>query len=120
MLSRTEWEFHNTQFDGTARHADEKTEHDETVKDDSSDVKIDDTSGNASINSREYSLNVNDKYKMTDIVSVSDPWRWRQELKFEEDGNLQTYIVQHVYYDGDVWRQTVDWDGMYEAEYEQF
>ena len=89
------------------------------MKDDDSDVKIDDTSGNESVAKREYSLNVNDKWKMTDIVSVSDPWRWMQHLKFEEDGTLVTYIVQHVYYDGDVWRQTVDWDGKHKAEYEQ-
>lgn len=89
------------------------------MKDDSSDVKIDDTSDNVSTNKREYSLLVNDKYKMTDIVSVKDPWRWMQHLKFEVDGTLETYVVQHVYYDGDVWRQTVNWDGNHKAEYEQ-
>ena len=40
-----------------------------------------------------------------------------QHIKFEEEGGTNTYLIQHVYYDGNTWRQTVDWDGKNKSEY---
>ena len=38
MLTRTEWAFHNSQWDWTNRNSDEQLEHDETVRDGWTDV----------------------------------------------------------------------------------
>ena len=56
MLTRSEWSFHNSQWDWSNRHADEEQEVDETVRDLWSDVKIVDNSDNKSDNVREYSI----------------------------------------------------------------
>lgn len=82
MLSRREWQFRNSQFDWSARHADEEKEVDETVIDLWSDVDILDTSDNPSDNVREYVISVNSTYSITDYVQVRDPWTFHQQLKF--------------------------------------
>ena len=83
-----------------------------------SDVVITDTSDNASNFVREYKIAVNDTYTITDFVKVEDPWNLNQEIKFYE-GEKNVYLMQHIYYDGQIWRQSLDWDGMYKTTYEQ-
>ena len=102
MLTRHEWQFHNSQFDWSARHADEEKEVDETVIDLWSDVDILDTSDNTSDNVREYVISVNSTYSITDYVQVKDPWTFHQQLKFKE-GNDMNYLFMIIYYDGQKW-----------------
>ena len=54
LLTETTWQFHNSQYDWNRRHADEKKEHDDTVRDLWTKVDILDTSDNSSKNVREY------------------------------------------------------------------
>lgn len=82
MISRHEWQFHNSLFDWSARHAAQAQEVDETVIDLFSDVDILDTSDNTSDNVREYVISVNSTYSITDYVQVRDPWTFHQQLKF--------------------------------------
>ena len=85
------------------------------MKDSDSEVKITDTSDNPSNDVREYSMEINGKYKITDVVEVKDPWRFYQHWKVHE-GDEVVYIIQHVYFDGEKWSQTLDWDGKFKEE----
>lgn len=51
------------------------------------------------------------------MVEVIDPWNFEQDVTFDDrDGKV--YLNIHVYYDGYVWRQTLDWDAEYSTVYE--
>jgi len=118
MLARGEWQLHNSSFKWTERNTDEKEEHDETVVDLWSDVKVEDNSDSTDEFIREYRIYVNDTYMIQDMVEVIDPWNFEQDVTFE-DANGSVYLNIHMYYDGLVWRQTLDWDALYSTVFEQ-
>jgi len=64
-----------------------------------SDVQITDTSGNVSELVREYSLYVNETYRITDMVEVVDEWNFKQDVTFQE-GSTTVYLNIQMYYDG--------------------
>lgn len=68
MLSKATWSYSDD-------HEEEIQEHDETVKDEWTNVKITDYSANDSDFARDYSLYINETYTVTDRVHVMDSTR---------------------------------------------
>lgn len=43
---------------------------------------------------------------------MKDPWNFEQILMFEKfETDIAGVFMQEVYYDGQIWRQSVTWDG---------
>ena len=112
------WQFHDSKWDWTARNADEVQEHDETVPDNITGVVITEMSDNSSPLVRDYSIRVDDNYTIKDSVEVMDPWNFQQQVKLTQ-GPILKWLTMEIHFDGQIWQQTLDWDGMYKTTYEQ-
>lgn len=43
---------------------------------------------------------------------MKDPWNFEQTLMFEKfETDIAGVFMQEVYYDGQIWRQSLTWDG---------
>jgi len=120
LLSRADWNFHNTVWDYTNRHASENQEHQETVKDPSTNVTITDDSENRSDYARDYSLYINETYTVSDKIRFLNHQSFEQQIKFTSDDGDLTWVTMSVAYDGTKWYQNFEWNGLngYSASYD--
>ena len=117
LISEMTWHFEKSQYDWTARNKDEQQEHDETVLDPNTKVVIEDMSVQSMTKERDYKIYIDDTFSIKDELEVNNPTDFRQTLSYEPDAVKGTYIVNHISYDGQTWRQTAEWEGYFEQEY---